>query len=41
MTSVDNGGKELFYQPLGGYQGFSLEGQKETPGTPERALWLE
>ncbi len=26
---VDNGGKELFYQPLGGYQGFSLEGQKK------------
>ncbi len=26
---VDNDGKELFYQPLGGYQGFSLEGQKK------------
>ena len=26
---VDNDGKELFYQPLGGYQGFSLESQKK------------
>ena len=26
---VDNDGKELFYQPLGGYQGFSLDGQKK------------
>jgi N-acyl-D-aspartate/D-glutamate deacylase len=26
---VDNDGKELFYQPLGGYQGFSLEAQKK------------
>ena len=26
---VDNDGKELFYQPLGGYQGFSLEGQRK------------
>ena len=26
---VDNDGRELFYQPLGGYQGFSLEGQKK------------
>ena len=26
---VDNDGKELFYQPLGGYQGFSREGQKK------------
>lgn len=25
---VANDGKELFYQPLGGYQGFSLEAQK-------------
>ena len=25
---VANDGKELFYQPLGGYQGYSLEGQK-------------
>jgi N-acyl-D-amino-acid deacylase len=25
---VANGGKELFYQPLGGYQGFSLDYQK-------------
>ena len=24
-----NDGKELFYQPLGGYQGFSLDGQKQ------------
>lgn len=26
---VANGGKELFYQPLGGYQGFSLDYQKK------------
>ncbi|MFT4796591.1 MAG: N-acyl-D-aspartate/D-glutamate deacylase [Candidatus Azotimanducaceae bacterium] len=26
---VDNDGKELFYQPLGGYQGFSLDSQKK------------
>lgn len=26
---VANEGKELFYQPLGGYQGFSLEAQKK------------
>ncbi|MDB9879098.1 amidohydrolase family protein [Pseudomonadales bacterium] len=26
---VANDGKELFYQPLGGYQGFSLDGQKK------------
>jgi len=26
---VGNDGKELFYQPLGGYQGFSLDGQKK------------
>ena len=26
---VANGGKELFYQPLGGYQGFSLDCQKK------------
>ena len=26
---VDNDGKELFYQPLGGYQGYSLDGQKK------------
>ncbi|MFT7247096.1 MAG: N-acyl-D-amino-acid deacylase [Candidatus Azotimanducaceae bacterium] len=26
---VDNEGKELFYQPLGGYQGFSLDSQKK------------
>lgn len=25
---VDNDGKELFYQPLGGYQGYSLDWQK-------------
>lgn len=25
---VANDGKELFYQPLGGYQGYSLDGQK-------------
>lgn len=25
---VANDGKELFYQPLGGYQGYNLEGQK-------------
>ena len=26
---VANDGKELFYQPLGGYQGYSLDGQKK------------
>lgn len=26
---VANEGKELFYQPLGGYQGYSLDGQKK------------
>jgi len=26
---IANGGKELFYQPLGGYQGFSLDYQKK------------
>ena len=26
---VDNDGKELFYQPLGGYQGYSLDWQKQ------------
>jgi N-acyl-D-aspartate/D-glutamate deacylase len=26
---IANGGKELFYQPLGGYQGYSLDGQKK------------
>lgn len=26
---VANGGKELFYQPLGGYQSYNLEGQKK------------
>lgn len=26
---VDNEGKELFYQPLGGYQGYSLDWQKK------------
>ena len=26
---VDNDGKELFYQPLGGYQGYSLDAQKK------------
>ncbi len=26
---VANGGKELFYQPLGGYQGYDLEGQRQ------------
>lgn len=37
---VANGGKELFYQPLGGYQGYSLEAQKKLIEHPNVLMGL-
>lgn len=37
---VAGGGKELFYQPLGGYQGYSLEAQKKLIEHPNVLMGL-
>ena len=38
---VANDGKELFYQPLGGYQGYSLDFQKMLLEHPNVLFGLE
>ena len=36
---IQGDGKELFYQPLGGYQSYSLDAQKRITRAPQCIIW--